>query len=319
MEHKYGFTKFTLNEFLPWVRDLKINRTILRIMEHHTWVPSYAHFTGINHFALQLGMQTYHKYNNGWADIGQHFTIFPDGVIMSGRNIESVPACIANKNKDAICIEVLGDFDKGKDQMTDAQKETVIKATAAFCEKFNLPLDTNSIIYHHWFAGYKTCPGSDFFGGNKKENFEENFLPLIRDIIDSPKEFEESNILKYVSVTASVLNIRTGPSTDFSKAEDNPNIDFGSVLRVYAEENGWLKISGSKERWVSGKYTKEVIRAQVKVNSSLNVRYGPSSQYKVIEKLSNEAIVFIYDEKNNWAKISPFDKWAYMNYLNVIS
>ena len=31
---------------------------------------------------------------NQWADIGQHFAIFPDGEIVTGRSMETSPACI---------------------------------------------------------------------------------------------------------------------------------------------------------------------------------------------------------------------------------
>jgi hypothetical protein len=67
-------------------------------------------------------MKNHHVNNNGWADIGQHFSIFPDGKICTGRNLESTPACIYGRNANAICIENVGYFDTGKDTMTTAQK-----------------------------------------------------------------------------------------------------------------------------------------------------------------------------------------------------
>ena len=66
----------------------------MKIQQHHTFIPSYIHFTGMNHFDWQLVMKKYHVNENGWADIGEHFAIFPDGEIVTGRSMETSPACI---------------------------------------------------------------------------------------------------------------------------------------------------------------------------------------------------------------------------------
>ena len=68
-----------IDEFENWILELKIARTILTVQQHHTWRPSYSTFNGDNHFALQANMRNHHVHNNGWSDIGQHISIFPDG------------------------------------------------------------------------------------------------------------------------------------------------------------------------------------------------------------------------------------------------
>lgn len=55
-------------------------------------------------------------------------------------------------------------------------------------------------------------------------------------------------------VTASVLNIRKGPGTDFDK---DGSLRRGEVVNVYAKEGRWLKISRDKEQWVHGNYVDE--------------------------------------------------------------
>lgn len=314
METKYNFTKFTLTEFRDWIKNLKVDRTILRIMEHHTYIPDYSHFNGSNHFERQLAMKNYHVYQLGWMDIGQHFTVFPDGTILTGRSIEVTPSCIANKNSGSICIENVGNFDHGADKMTKEQEKSIVEITALLCEKFNLPIDTNSIIYHHWYSS-KTCPGENFFNGNSREDCEKHFLPKVKAALNSPIKKEANELLRFASVTASALNIRTGPGTSHKRATDNPSVPYNSILRVYNEKGGWLKISKSKERWVSGRYTTDVQRAVVKVKSQLNVRRGPSPSYGVVGKLENKEIVFLYEEQDNWCKISAFDEWVYKPYL----
>jgi len=63
-------------------------------------------------------MKHHHVATNGWSDIGQNFSIFPDGTIMTGRPFNTTPACILGNNGRAICIENVGDFDSWRDTMT---------------------------------------------------------------------------------------------------------------------------------------------------------------------------------------------------------
>lgn len=92
MQTKFGFTLMDISEFVGYISNLKVARTIVTLQQHHTFSPNYSLFKGNNHFDLQSGMKNYHVNTNGWADIGQHFTIFPDGTIMTGRNMELSPA-----------------------------------------------------------------------------------------------------------------------------------------------------------------------------------------------------------------------------------
>lgn len=94
MDTKYGFVRMNLAEFENWISNFRVGRTVMKIQQHRTFIPSYIHFTGMNHFDWQLAMKKYHVNENGWADIGQHFTIFPDGEIVTGRSMETSPACI---------------------------------------------------------------------------------------------------------------------------------------------------------------------------------------------------------------------------------
>ncbi|WP_346986370.1 peptidoglycan recognition family protein [Chryseobacterium sp. POE27] len=189
METKFGFIKMTLGEFETYIANLKIARTILLIQQHHTYIPSYIHFKNNNHFELQKSMKNTHINTNGWADIGQHFSIFPDGSILTGRSIEKSPACITGNNANAICIENIGNFDKGADEMTDAQRDAIISVTAALCKKFNFNPDTNRIVYHHWFnlatgvrnngsGNNKSCPGTNFFGGKQSRRLSKELYPI---------------------------------------------------------------------------------------------------------------------------------------------
>lgn len=322
---KYSFTKMTTTEFKTWIQKLRVGRTILSIQQHHTYIPSYQHFDGDNHFLLQKGMKDYHTINNGWMDIGQHFTIFPDGTIVTGRSLEFNPAGIYGNNKDAICIENLGYFDTGKDQMTTQQKNAIVEITALLCLKFNLPINTNAIVYHHWFhyfgfrndgaGGNKNCPGESFFGGNKVNDCENHFLPLIRQQLDNYNPSNnDARILKYAIVTASRLNIRTGSHYTKPKANNREALRFGAVVRVYKEENNWYKISNSSQHWISSRYTTKVERYIVTA-TTLNVRSGPSTNFNKVGQVYKDNQVFIVEHSGDWAKIALEDKWVHKNFI----
>jgi SH3-like domain-containing protein len=328
MTTKFGFTKLTIGEFETWIKNLRVARTILTVQEHHTFSPNYALFTGSNHFELQRGMKNHHVNHNGWSDIGQHFTTFPDGGIVTGRSMEQSPACILGQNANAICIENLGDFDKGKDTMTDAHKKTIVRMTAKLCSKYNLPINTNSIVYHHWFdlgtgqrndgtKNNKSCPGTNFFGGNMVADCVKNFLPLVRQQSGGAiiTNITDSGILKYVCVTATTLNIRTKPDGTSAKAADREAAVTGAVLRVYKEKDGWYKISGSKQHWVNGKFTIEVTRATVNADT-LNVRSGPAKSFSKTGAYKKGQELFITEEKNGWCKISMDEKWVSKDFLD---
>lgn len=292
MKTKSSFTQMTLEEFEQWIVAQKVARTLLFLQQHHTYSPDYALFKGNNHFELQKSMRDYHVNHNGWSDIAQHFTIFPDGMIVTGRSLEAIPAGIKGCNSNAICIENLGNFDTGGDEMTNEQRESIIKVTAALCKRFSISVSTERIIYHHWYrldtgvrnngkGGNKSCPGTNFFGGNKVADCQANFLPLISARINGAPTSSETQILKYVCVTSDALNIRLGPSVSYDKAEDRQPALKGAILRVYEVKNNWYKISQSAENWVSGSKTREVLRAKVKT-ATLNVRNQPGTHGMVI-------------------------------------
>lgn len=185
----------TRAEFKDWLLNLNVNRKITLIQHHHTWLPSYKHFKGNNHFQMLSSMENYHKTTMGWSNIAQNITTFPDGKIAVSRPFDTAPeGSIGTKaNMCGIAIENVGNFDAGHDVMTKEHKETIIYITALLCVKFGLEPSVDSITYHHWWH-YKTgervldnakdyevksCPGTAFFGGNSTAGAKKYFYPLV--------------------------------------------------------------------------------------------------------------------------------------------
>ncbi len=327
MESKYGFIKMSIKAFEDYLSKLKIARTILSIQQHHTYIPSYIHFNGSNHFELQRGMKNTHINANGWADIGQHISIFPDGSIVTGRNFEKSPACIYGNNANSFCIENVGNFDKDGDLMTGQQKDAIIKVTATLLKKFGLSPNTNTILYHHWFnlstgvrnngtSNNKSCPGNQFFGGNKVEDCKKYFIPLINQTLQATNSIDSEVVLQYVSVTSDTLNIRTGPGATHPKTKERSPALFGSVLRVYEEKDGWYKISSSSQNWVAARYTVVVQRALVTADV-LNVRSGAATTFPKTGILTKGTEVFIYKKDKGWSQIGIDERWVKDTFLSL--
>jgi hypothetical protein len=185
------FDVLTLANFKLWLDHQNISRKISLIQQHHTWEPSYDDWSKKPDGNFWMNsMENYQVSERGFAQIAQNFTTFPDGSIGIGRPLDIAPAGIKGANANGICIEHLGKFDLGGDTMSPAQSHTIINMNAYLIDKFKLQVNTNSIVFHHWYdldtgkrtngtGNVKTCPGTNFFGGNTVESCEKNFLPLI--------------------------------------------------------------------------------------------------------------------------------------------
>ena len=192
----------TREEFKHWLFQNQFTRKISMIQLHHTYLPSYKHFNGSNHFSMLKGMEGYHVKEMGWKTISQQLTTFPDGKIAIGRPFNMPPeGSFGLKNKsvmqaieaEALAIENVGNFDRGHDVMTAEQKETLVTVVALLSIKFGLTPSIDSITYHHWWdintgrrvldnsTGHtvKSCPGTGFFGGNSTNSAKSNLYPLV--------------------------------------------------------------------------------------------------------------------------------------------
>ena len=258
------FILMEVNEFPGWLKTQVVTRNIISVQQHHTWSPSYNHFNISNHFALQQSMRDAHL-ARGFSDIAQHFTTFPDGKICTGRDLNKIPAGIKGANTGALCIENLGNFDLNKDQMSNQQKDCIITITAALIKRFGINSDANGILYHHWYdlntgkrtdgsGSTKSCPGTNFFGGNSVQSFNNNFLPVVVNRVQSitiNDIFSNANVLYKGSVTADRLNVRCGPSSQYNIVDVlNRTVE----VSCYKEKGNWWKIHPAKERWIYSKY-----------------------------------------------------------------
>lgn len=250
MKTQNGFTKLdTPEEFENWLKIQKVTRKIKLIQIHHT-ATRLSTFKNNNHFALQKSMKDFHK-GRGFSDIAQQFTIFPDGSIVTGRSLNINPAGITGANTGAICIENYGWFDKNYDIMPQVQKDSIIKYVAILCKHFKLTPSANTIVYHCWYnskgkklndyvAGKscKTCPGTNFFGGNTFNAYVTNFLPLVKKEFDTAGKTTSTTTItsKPANIFIEPINIEKGNPVQFSQIIKNIkkslNTDFGLAFII---------------------------------------------------------------------------------------
>ena len=342
-ESRYGFTKMNVNEFKSWIQK-QGNYNYNGIQIHHTYSPSYANFYKANgthedELTRQRNMQSYHVNTNGWDDIAQHFTIFPNGAIVTGRSLSNTTAIgIRGWNYNKICIEIYGNFDKGGDVMTNEQKQAVIAVYGELCKKFNITPSVSTLRCHAWFTSggtylgdyspsrsAKTCPGTNFMGfGNTREAIEKNFIPLVKNYISNGSSNSSAVATNYiVKINTDSLNIRKGPGATYSIVGE---LGRGEAYTIVQTQNGWGKLK-SGVGWINLAYTKRVSNTTaasatvqmsnylVKVTAySLNVRKGPGASYDISGTVKKGEVFTITETQNGWGKLKSGAGWISLGY-----
>ena len=283
MKTKNGFTLLESKEDVQkWLNSQRVTRTISRLQVHHMDLPNYSTWEKTDkkvfsepHFGRTQSLNDYGRRTWNYSDghgkyIAQHFNVFPDGKITTGRNLNSTPIGIRGWNQNAICIEIYGKFDKGHDKMTKEQKQAVIYLYGELCKRFKIKPSTATIRPHCWFTASgsylgtynssrsaKTCPGTNFWGkGCSKDGFAW-FIKDIKDYVnDKPKKEEpkDKEFKQYlVRVNTNGLNCRKGAGVNYGI---ETVLDKGEVFTVIAEKkvDGSTWIKSKSGYWCNKKY-----------------------------------------------------------------
>ena len=337
---KYGFTKMTAAEFKTWINNQgSYNYTGIQI--HHTWSPSYSNFyksdgSHEDELTRQNNIKSYHMNTNGWGDIAQHFTIFPNGAIVTGRPLSNTTAIgIKGWNTNKICIEIYGNFDNGNDVMTAEQKNAVITVYGELCKKFNITPSVSTLRCHAWFTSggtylgdyvsgqsAKTCPGTNFMGfGNTKAAIQNNFIPLIQNYInsgsvDTPKQ--ENYACGVYRVTTDTLNVRKGPGTSYDIVG---KVTKGEVFTIVEVNGDWGYLK-SGAGWIHLGYTEPVNTYACGVYritaDTLNIYSGPGSNNSVVGTVTKGEAFTIVEVNGNWGYLKSGAGWIHLGYAEKI-
>lgn len=231
-----------------------------------------------------------------------------------------------------LCVNKGNDFDK--------TLENGIELTKYLMNKYNIPAE--NVVMHRDASG-KTC-------SRMMIEDRPSLWPYFKDRISGGDGSLEDDGLKpkmQGKVTnASVLNVRESPSTSGRIVH---KLNRNQVVGIYEELNGWYKIDyidGVKKKY--GYVSKDYIsiinenpedeetngevepekpsvsvnkQGVVKVNSALNMRSGPGSNYGVIGTLRNNDKVEIIKEVDGWYEIKFNGKVGYASksYITIVN
>ena len=283
MKTQNGFILFEkTSEIGPWLKKQKVTRKITRLQVHHMDLPNYSTWEKTDkkvfdepHFGRTESLNSYGKSKWGYSDghgkyIAQHFNVFPDGKITTGRHLNSTPIGIRGWNTNAICIEIYGDFDKGKDVMTAAQKKAVIALYGELCKRFKIKPSTSTIRPHCWFTAggtylgkydpsrsAKTCPGTNFMGYGCSTTGFAKFIKEVKAYIngeESKEVVKEEKSEGIYRVRTDELNVRKGPGVNFEKTNE---VHKGDAFTIVEINGNWGKLK-SGIGWINLSYTEKV-------------------------------------------------------------
>ena len=146
-------------EFAAAVHAYSWRRPVLRVDIHHTEVFDHADVAQSGMEDVLRGLLRQHL-DRGLDDVAQHIAIAPDGMIWSGRDWNETPASVGyGMNANVFMIELVGDFDDGRDRLEGAQLEATLVAVDAVQRHFRLP--TFSLLFHREVPQTdRTCPGA---------------------------------------------------------------------------------------------------------------------------------------------------------------
>ncbi|WEV09121.1 SH3 domain-containing protein [Clostridium perfringens] len=230
-----------------------------------------------------------------------------------------------------LCVNKGNDFDK--------TLENGVELTKYLMNKYNIPAE--NVVMHRDASG-KTC-------SRMMIEDRPSLWPYFKERISGGDGSLEDDGLRpkmQRKVTnASVLNVRESPSTSGRIVH---KLNRNQVVGIYEELNGWYKIDyidGVKKKY--GYVSKDYIsiinenpedeetngdieiekpsvsankKGIVKVNSALNMRSGPGSNYGVIGTLCNNDEVEIIKEVDGWYEIKFNGKSGYVSsqYIKVV-
>ncbi|HEY8342866.1 MAG TPA: SH3 domain-containing protein [Calditerricola sp.] len=142
-----------------------------------------------------------------------------------------------------------------------------------------------------------------------------------------------------VEVTASVLNVRSGPGTNYAIISQ---VKRNTRLTVQKKQGGWLQVRlpNGRTGWVSAQYVRPVhptapsqgsakqppaggtsatAKTATVTASSLNVRSGPGTQYAVIRSIPKGTRVTVLEQLGSWWRVQAGNLigWVASAYLRV--
>jgi len=100
----------------------------------------------------------YHQKERGWACIGYHFVISPNGTIFQGRPVKYQGAHVSKHNPLNVGVALMGNFETSKP--SNAQVASLKRLIKGLQLYFNIPKQN---LYGHRDLGDTLCPGKELY------------------------------------------------------------------------------------------------------------------------------------------------------------
>lgn len=108
----------------------------------------------------------------------------------------------------------------------------------------------------------------------------------------------------YALVTASALNVRSGPSTGHAVIDQLPE---GTAAAAIGSRDGWLQvvIPSGRQGWLAGWFTSSLpFQGYASVTATfLNLRGGPGTNHAVLDRLPAGAVLAITGRQDGWLQV----------------
>jgi N-acetyl-anhydromuramyl-L-alanine amidase AmpD len=118
----------------------------------------FVHHTAVDADASIEGIARYHVNHNGWAGIGYHSAIEPDGDILLLNSLYTISYHTRGQNTKGISVVMLGNYDT--ETLNDKQIASLELVLNALCQV--LPI--KSIKGHRdAFSAHTSCPGNNAY------------------------------------------------------------------------------------------------------------------------------------------------------------
>lgn len=134
-------------------------------------------------------------------------------------------------------------------------------------------------------------------------------------------------VLKKVTVTGDIVNLRKGPGTGYAKVGQ---VKAGQSLSVFEVKNDWyrVQVSGGGQAWIAVWLTQEETAAPPPVSppasntqtgyvmvavNVLNVRSGPGTNYSIVTKIGLNETRAVVARQGDWYKIQVGDTQGWVS------
>jgi len=159
-----NFIRISEKDFTNFLRGLRIQRPLRRIIMHHSYSPAAKDWKGVQ--TLQA-MEKYQQRPDtlNAKQIAYHIIIDPDGGIWLGRPLQDVGAHTRNHNKDSIGICMIGNF------MVDSATEPQYQSALHVVHQLRCKFGKLEVGGHKDYVA-TACPGVNFNIKKFKEDVE---------------------------------------------------------------------------------------------------------------------------------------------------